>query len=73
MSFSLDNKLAFIGKFQFLRFLLDSLVKNLGKNDFKHFGQEFDSEVLDLVDKKDFISMNICIVLEKFNKHCLAK
>ena len=36
MSFSINNKLAFIINFHFLRSSLDSLVKNLGKDDFKY-------------------------------------
>ena len=32
--------------------LLDSLVKNLGKDDFKYLSQKFDSKVLDLVRQK---------------------
>ena len=49
MSFSINNKLAFIINFHFLRSSLDSLVKNLGKDDFKYISQEFDNEVLDMV------------------------
>ena len=36
MSFSINNKLSFIDNFQFLSSPLDSLVKNLGDNDFKY-------------------------------------
>ena len=36
MSFSINNKFNFINSFQFLRLLLDSLVKNLNKDDFKY-------------------------------------
>ena len=43
MSFSNNNKLSFIDSFQFLIFSLDSLVKNLGKDDFKYLSQEFDN------------------------------
>ena len=49
MSFSMNNKLAFIINFHFLRSSLDSLVKNLGKDDFKYISQEFDNDVLDMV------------------------
>ena len=52
MSFSHDNKLVLIDSFQFLYSLLNSLVKNLGGNDFKHLSQEFDIEILDLVKQK---------------------
>ena len=52
MSFSINNKLIFFDSFQFLRFPLDSLVKNLDKNDFKYLSQEFDNNILDLVKQK---------------------
>ena len=54
MSFNISNKLIFIDSFPFLSSSLDSLVKNLGKNDFKYLRQEFDSNVLDLVKQKGF-------------------
>ena len=59
MSFSVKNKLSFIDNFQFLSFLLDSLVKNLGKDDFKYLSQKFGNNVLDLVMQKRFIVLNI--------------
>ena len=55
MIFSFNNKLVLIDSFQFLRCLLDSLVKNLGKNDFRYLSQEFDNKMilkLDLVKQK---------------------
>ena len=36
MSFSINNKLSFIGSFQFLSSSLDSLIKNLNKDDVKY-------------------------------------
>ena len=45
MSFSINNKLRFIDKFQFLSSLLENLVKNLAKNNFKYLSQEFDNNV----------------------------
>ena len=54
MSFNVNNKLIFINRFQFLSSSLDSLVKNLNKDDFKYFSQEFDSKILDLVKQKEF-------------------
>ena len=50
MSFSLDNKLVFIGSFQSSS--SDSLVKSLSENVFKNLSQKFDSEVLDLLKQK---------------------
>ena len=54
MSFSINNKLIFTNIIQFLCFSLDSLVKNLAKDDFKHLSQEFDNNVLDLVKQRGF-------------------
>ena len=54
MSFSINNKLSFIDRFQFLSSSLDSLVKNFNKDDFKYLSQEFDNNVLDLFKQKGF-------------------
>ena len=40
ISFTINNKLSFIGNFQFLSSLLDSLLKNLSKDEFKYLSQE---------------------------------
>ena len=53
-SFTINNKLSFIGSFQFVSSPLNSLVKNLSKGDFKYLSQEFDDNVLDLVKQKGF-------------------
>ena len=39
--------------FNFYLFLLDNLVKNLSKVDFKYVSQEYDSKVLDLLKQKE--------------------
>ena len=54
MNFPINNKLSFIYSLQFLISSLDSLVKNLNKDDFKHLNQEFDNNVLDLGKEKGF-------------------
>ena len=54
MGFTVNNKLGFIDSFQFLSSSLDSLVKNLTKDDFKYLSQEFDNNVLDLAKQKGF-------------------
>ena len=54
MSFTINNKLSFIDNFQFLIFSLDSLVKNLSKDDLKYLNQEFDKTKLDLVKQRRF-------------------
>ena len=53
MRFTINNKLSFIDSLQFLSFSLVSLVKNLGKHDFKYLMQgELNNNVLDLVKGK---------------------
>ena len=54
MSFSINNKSYFIDSFQFLSSSLDSVVKNLNKDDFKCLSQEFHNNVLELVKQKRF-------------------
>ena len=54
MSFTINNKLSFINSFRFLSSSLDSLVKNLSKDDFKYLSQKFDNNILDLVNQKGF-------------------
>ena len=51
MRFNISIKLAFIDGFQFLSCSLDSLVKNLGKDDSRYLSQEFPYDVLDLVEQ----------------------
>ena len=54
MSFTINNKLCFIERFQPLCSSLDSLVKNLDENDFKYLSQELDNNVLDLIKQEGF-------------------
>ena len=49
MMFTINNKLVFIDGFQLPSFSLDSLVKNLSKDDFKYLSQEFADDALYLV------------------------
>ena len=49
VSFTINNKLSFIESFQFLSSSLDTLVKNLNKDDFKYLSHKFDNNVLYLV------------------------
>ena len=73
MSFSMNNKLTFINSLQFLSSSLDSLVKNLGKDDFKYLSQEFDNNVLDLPKQKGFYPYDYMSDFEKFNKQLTSK
>ena len=73
MSFNINNKLIFVNTFQFLSFLLDSLVRNLGKNNFYYLSQELDSSVLDLVKQKQFHPYKYISDFEKFKKELPSK
>ena len=57
MSFTIINKISFIDSVQFLSSSLDSLVKNLNKDDFKYLILEFDNNVLDLVKQKRILPL----------------
>ena len=52
MSFTINNELSFIARFQFLSSSSDSLVKNLSEDEFKYLSQELDKEKLGLVKQK---------------------
>ena len=73
MSFTISNQLSFIDSFQFLSPSLDSLVKNLNKDDFKYLSQEFDKNVLDLVKQKLFYPYEYMSDFEKFKEELPRK
>ena len=68
MSLSSNNKLSFIYRFQFLSSSLDSLVKNLNKEDSKYLSQEFHKKKLDLVNKKRVYPFEYMTDFEKFKE-----
>ena len=68
MSFSINTKLRFIDSFQFLSSSLDSLLKNLTKDDFKYLTREFDNNALYLVKLKGFYSYEYTSGFEKFKE-----
>ena len=72
-SFTISNKVSFIDSFQSLTFSLDSLVKNLNKDDFEYFSQELDNNVLGLVKQKGFYPYEYMSNFEKFKKELLCK
>ena len=53
--------------------MLDSSVKNLGKDDFKYSSQEFDNNVLDLVKEKGFYHYEYISDFEKFKEELPGK
>ena len=68
MSFSINNKLSFIDIFQFLSSSLDSLVKNLAKDDFQYLNHKFDNNVLDLDKQKGFYCCEYTTDFKKFKE-----
>lgn len=54
MSFNINIMLVFIDIFQFLSFSLDSLLKNLVKDDFKDLSKEFIGDLIELSKQKMF-------------------
>ena len=73
MSFIINNKLNFIDSFYFFSSSLDSLVKNLDKDDFKYLSQEFDNNILDLVKQKGFYPYEYMSDFEKFKEELPRK
>ena len=73
MIFNINIKSIFIDNFQFLSSSLESLVKNLGKDDFKYLNQEFNSKVLDLVKEKEFYPYGYMSDFEKFKEQLRNK
>ena len=73
MSFAVNNKLSLIDNFQFLSFSLNSLIKNLSKNDFEYLSQEFDNNVLELIMQKGFYHHEYMSDFEIFKKKIILK
>ena len=73
MSFIINNMLSFIDSFQFLSSSLDSLIKNLNRDDFKYLSQELDKNKLDLVRQEGFYPYEYTTDFEKFKEKLLSK
>ena len=73
ISFNINNKLAFIDSFLFVSSSLDSLVKNLGKDDYKYLSQEFNSNVRVLARQKGFYPYENMNNFEKFKGQLTSK
>ena len=68
MAFTINNNLVFIGSMQFINSVLDSAVKNLSDNDFKHLLQEFSGDLLELVKQKEVYPYEYTNNFKKFSK-----
>ena len=73
MSFKINNKLIFIDSFQFLSSSLDSLVRNLGNNDFKYLREECDCKVLDFAKQLGFYPYEYMSGFENFKETLPSK
>ena len=73
MSSSINNKLSFSNSFQFLSSSLDSLFKNLAKDDFKYLSQEFDNNVIHRVTQNRFYPYEYMSDFEKFKEKLSSK
>ena len=73
MKISISNMLSFVDSFQFISSLLDSLVKNLNKVDFKWFSIEFDNNVSGLVKQKGFYLYKYMSDFQKFKEELPRK
>ena len=73
MSFTINNKLSFSDRFQFLSVSLDSLVKNLNKDCFKYLSEKFDNNVLDPVKQKGVYSYEYMSDFEKCTEELPSK
>ena len=70
MNFKIINKLGFIDSFQFAISSLDSLMKNLNKDDFKYLSH---NNVLDLVKQKGFYTHEYMTHFEKLKEQLRSK
>ena len=73
MGFNINNKLSFIDNVQLLSSSLNIWLKDLSKDDFKYFSQEFENNVLDLVKQKGFYPFEYMSDFEKFKEELSSK
>ena len=73
MSFTIKNKLSLFDSFQFLSSSIDSLVKNLNKDDFKYLNQEFGNNLSGLIKQKGIYLCEFMSDFEKFKEELPGK
>ena len=71
MTFAINRNLVFIDSMQFMNSSLDSLVKNLSDNDFKHLPEEFSDECLKLGKQKGVSPYKCMDSFKKFSENKL--
>ena len=75
IAFTINKNLVFIDSKHYMSSSLEKVVKNLSEDDFKHLTQEFGSENLKLLKRKDAYSYEYMDSFEKIfrKKNCLVK
>ena len=73
MSSRINKNLVFFDRIQLLTASSQSLVKNIGKYNFKYLCQKYDSQILDLVNKKGFYPYEYKGGFEKFDEGLPSK
>ena len=73
MSVTINDKVIFIHSSQFLSYSLDSLLKNLNKDDLKYLAQKFDNNVLYLVKQNGLYLYEYMSDFEKFKEELPSK
>ena len=73
LSFNINDKLIFIDSFRFLVFPLDSLLKNLSKDDLIIWVENSMVTYLIYLSRKDIILMSISMILKGLKKNCQTK
>ena len=68
MAFTINKNIIFIDSMQFMNSSLDSLVKNLIREDFKCFSEEFSDEKLKLVKEKGIYPYEYMDSFKRFNE-----
>ena len=71
MAFTINTNLGFIDSMQFMNSSLNSLIKNLSDNDFKHLSEEFSGEFLKLVKQKGVYPYEYMNSFKKFSANKL--
>ena len=73
LSFNINDKLIFIDSFRFLVFPLDSLLKNLSKDDLIIWVENSMVTYLIYLSRKDITLMSISMILKGLKKNCQTK
>ena len=68
MAFTINRNIIVIDSMQFMKSILDSLVKNLMGKDFKYLSEEYSGELLELVKEKGVYPYEYMDSFKRFNE-----